>query len=218
MGNGYLSSPRGYSSGSNRLGRSTGIAFIVSICIMIAVVLPAEYGIDPTGVGKILGLKTMGEIKQSLAKEAAQEKSGTVKPVPQDGTAASQIPPEQSIAVSANPLNTQSLQRQEHQMTITLDPDQGAEVKLDMKKGMEATYSWVVNGGLINFDAHGNPYESSKSFNHSYGSGRQVEGDKGVLVASFDGLHGWFWRNRSGKKVTVTLTTSGTYLSIKRTA
>ncbi len=40
--------------------------------------------------------------------------------------------------------------------------------------------------------------------------------DSGVLEAAFDGKHGWFWRNRSSKPVTVTLRTEGDYISIKR--
>ena len=34
--------------------------------------LTAEYGTDPTGVGNVLGLTEMGEIKQQLAREAAE--------------------------------------------------------------------------------------------------------------------------------------------------
>jgi hypothetical protein len=35
--------------------------------------LPAEYGVDPTGIGGLLGLTEMGEIKQDLYAEAAAE-------------------------------------------------------------------------------------------------------------------------------------------------
>ncbi|MBF3109459.1 transmembrane anchor protein, partial [Pseudomonas aeruginosa] len=31
-----------------------------------------------------------------------------------------------------------------------------------------------------------------------------------------DGKHGWFWRNRTDKSVTVTLRTQGDYIAIKR--
>ena len=41
-------------------------------------VLPAEYGIDPTGVGKLLRLTEMGQIKQQLAEEAAADAAGVV--------------------------------------------------------------------------------------------------------------------------------------------
>ena len=49
---------------------STLIAFIAAGVVLIATVLPAEYGIDPTGVGKILGLQKMGEIKVQLENKA----------------------------------------------------------------------------------------------------------------------------------------------------
>lgn len=56
-----------------QLRRSTLIAGIGAIVIAVGVYLPAEYGTGPTGVGNILGLTEMGEIKQQLAAEAAAE-------------------------------------------------------------------------------------------------------------------------------------------------
>jgi hypothetical protein len=38
--------------------------------LLVTCVLPAEYGIDPTGVGRVLGLTQMGEVKMMLAEEA----------------------------------------------------------------------------------------------------------------------------------------------------
>ena len=38
--------------------------------MLVTCVMPAEYAIDPTGMGKVLGLTKMGEIKQSLAEES----------------------------------------------------------------------------------------------------------------------------------------------------
>jgi hypothetical protein len=45
---------------SGQLLRSTVIAVITAGVLLITIVLPAEYGIDPTGVGQALGLKQMG--------------------------------------------------------------------------------------------------------------------------------------------------------------
>lgn len=56
-----------------RLIRSTLIALAVAAALLATVVLPAEYGIDPTGVGRVLGLTRMGQIKTRLAKEAAAD-------------------------------------------------------------------------------------------------------------------------------------------------
>lgn len=48
---------------SKQLIKSTGIAIAVAAVLLVGVVLPSEYGIDPIGTGKLLGLKEMGEIK-----------------------------------------------------------------------------------------------------------------------------------------------------------
>ncbi len=55
------------------LVRSTAIALAVAVTLLLTVVLPAEYGIDPTRVGRVLGLTQMGEIKVRLAREAAED-------------------------------------------------------------------------------------------------------------------------------------------------
>lgn len=49
------------------------LALVVAAALLVSVVLPAEYGIDPTRVGRMLGLTQMGEIKMRLAREAAED-------------------------------------------------------------------------------------------------------------------------------------------------
>jgi hypothetical protein len=58
---------------SRQLVRSTLIALVGAGALLVTVVLPSEYGIDPTGAGRILGLTEMGEIKMQLAEEAAAD-------------------------------------------------------------------------------------------------------------------------------------------------
>lgn len=58
---------------SKQLLRSTFIALVAAIAILVAIVLPSEYAIDPTGIGRALGLTEMGEIKKQLAEEAAAD-------------------------------------------------------------------------------------------------------------------------------------------------
>ena len=48
----------------------------------------------------------------------------------------------------------------------------------------------------------------------SYKRGRSVGGDEGVIEAAFNGLHGWFWRNRTSETMTVTLQVEGDYSDI----
>jgi hypothetical protein len=51
----------------------TGIAFLIASIILAVAVLPAEFGIDPTGAGRLLGLTAMsdesGEISAQLMHE-----------------------------------------------------------------------------------------------------------------------------------------------------
>jgi len=80
------------------LMRSTLIAAAAALVLLVTVVLPAEYGIDPTRIGRVLGLTQMGEIKVRLAREAAADqaaddaaaeaeaKSDTTSPTPPDTT------------------------------------------------------------------------------------------------------------------------------------
>ena len=59
---------------SAQLLRSTILAAIGAAAILLVVVLPAEYGIDPTGAGRVLGLTEMGEIKRELSEEAERDR------------------------------------------------------------------------------------------------------------------------------------------------
>ena len=81
-----------------------------------------------------------------------------------------------------------------------------------MAEGAKAQYSWVVEGGKVNFDTHGDA--PGKSI--SYEKGRAVSSDAGVLEAAFTGNHGWYWRNRGQSSVKIILRTCGDYTEIKK--
>jgi hypothetical protein len=202
---------------SAQLLRSTLIAAGVAAALLVTVVLPAEYGIDPTGVGRTLGLAEMGEIKTQLAAEAEADRAkDQAAPTP-----AAPAAPEQRSSLlgsilaqlvigSAHAQTLVSAKSQE--FSVTLKPGEGTEVKADMKKGAKLTYSWKVEGGTVNHDTHGDGPGGNET---SYSKGRGVPGDEGELMAAFDGNHGWFWRNRGSAPVTVKLTASGDFGSLK---
>lgn len=188
--------------GSKQLLRSTIIALIVATFLLLAVVLPAEYGIDPTRMGRVLGLTKMGEIKTQLAEEAARDRRAD-----EVRADAPQKPDSRSAKPAAG--------EKSDELTVTLKPGQGAEIKLSMAKGAKARYEWRSSGGRVNHDTHG---DGPGGAAHSFSKGREVETDSGELIAPFDGNHGWFWRNRTDGEVTVTLKVSGEYTSVKRVA
>jgi hypothetical protein len=95
---------------------------------------------------------------------------------------------------------------------ITLAPGEGVEIKLTMIAGERVRFSWTVEGGVVNYDQHGDGGGGSMS----YEKGRAVPNQEGELEAAFDGKHGWFWRNRGKAPVTVILLTEGPYTAIER--
>lgn len=201
---------------SAQLLRSTGIAIAAAAVILVTVVMPAEYNLDPTGIGGVLGLTEMGEIKAQLAEEAeadrllmeqqAVEPQSSLSPGVLDtifglfvGAAHAQEAPVVAPAWT-------------DEITFSLDPGQGIEIKLVMEEGAVAQYDWAVTGGAVNYDTHGDGSGNSIS----YEKGRAVEADAGDLTAAFTGNHGWFWRNRGDAPVSVTLRVAGAYSEVKR--
>jgi hypothetical protein len=196
---------------SAQLLKSTIIAIVAAVAILVAIVLPSEYGIDPTGAGRVLGLTEMGEIKSQLAEEAEADRiRDQQNAVPTDAQQGSSLLDRIYAEFLVGTAHAQETRTDE--MSVTLAPGEGAEIKLVMVKGAQANYAWTANGAVVNFDTHGD----GGGQNISYEKGRGVAEDEGVLEAAFDGNHGWFWRNRTDAPVTVTLKTSGAYSDIKR--
>lgn len=192
---------------SRQLLRSTVIALGVALVLLVTVVMPAEYAVDPTGVGRLLGLTQMGEVKKAIAEENAGPAVAS-----QEMAAPAVAAAPATASTEASPI----VAARQDEISITLQPGQGAEVKLEMTKGAQVNYLWTANGGKVNYDAHGDPYGAPRDFYHGYSKGKQTPQDEGVLTAAFDGKHGWFWRNRGDAPVTVTLRVSGDYIDILR--
>jgi guanyl-specific ribonuclease Sa len=158
----------------------------------------------------------MGDIKMSLAQEAAAEKQATAQATQEAPVATAVVKTVSEAPVAAEPQPSSAIAspvRQDETM-LTLAPNEGAEIKVVMKKGEKVTYSWSTNGGVANFDVHGDSKELNIDY-HGYYKGRE-KSNEGVLEAAFDGSHGWFWRNRTANPLTVTLKTNGTYTDIKK--
>jgi hypothetical protein len=193
-----------------KLIKSTIVAMTLAAIVLVTAVLPAEYGIDPTGIGNILGLTKMGEIKVSLAQDAAAEIAAA-----ESMKAEAQKPEPQKIAEPVAKVVKKTVETQDKppvktdSITLSLKPNQGKEVKVKMVKGGQVSYKWKTSNGRANFDIHGDSAQLKIDyFNYSKGSS---ESSEGVLEAEFDGKHGWFWRNRTGKPMTITLEVEGEF-------
>jgi hypothetical protein len=194
---------------TKKLVKSTVLAAIGAGVLLITVVMPAEYAIDPTGFGKLTGLQQMGEIRVSLAEEAAQEEATKIAST---GTPATEVKPEpvsQEVATPTPQTDIVATATRKDTTNFTLAPNESIEIKATMNKGQKVNFEWI-SSGKINFDYHADSKKLKIKY-HGYAKGVGQDSDKGVIEAAFDGNHGWFWRNRSKKTVTVTLTTNGEY-------
>lgn len=190
---------------SAQLLRSTVLAFVAAMVILVTIVMPAEYNIDPTGIGRLIGLAEMGEIKTELAREAEE-----------DRLRAETADQQSSLFESLLGLVVSSAQAQEawkDEFSFTLEPGEGIEWKLVMEEGMSAEFSWATDAGRVNFDLHGD----GGGQKISYEKGRGTTGETGVLTAAFTGNHGWFWRNRDSEDITVRVRLRGDYSALKQT-
>ena len=202
---------------TRQLIRSTMIALFVAVTLLVTVIVPAEYAIDPTGVGRMLGMTQMGELKATLAQEVAADASAQpVAITPAQVPTAVQKAPQAATPVVKQPVSGPKPALKSDEMTVTLKPGEASEIKLEMLNSKTVSYEWSTNGGPVNHDTHGEPYNGPEGYYHSYSKAKQVKGDKGELTAIFDGTHGWFWRNRGKSDVTITLKTKGEYLKVKR--
>lgn len=174
-----------------QLIKATVIAAGAAIAILITAVLPAEYGIDPTGLGKTMGLTALSDASAQTAKAPPPAVTETV----------SEPSPMAAVSKTATPYRSDEL-------SLTLQPNEGAEIKALLRKGEQFVFSWVADGGKVNFDMHGEPPNAGDKFT-SYWKGKQQASAQGAFVAPFDGTHGWYWRNRGDKAVTIKVKVSG---------
>ncbi len=183
---------------TRQLNRATLAAAGVAAVLLVTTVLPAEYGVDPTGIGRVLGLTPMGEVKRAAAapSEAAAEAEAA-----DNGDILLDEEPATPTAAAGGSLGS---------VQLTLAPGQGEEVKATMNAGEEFTYEWSTGGPKIHFELHGEPKDAKGSEFTSFEKATSA-GAKGKFRAPFDGTHGWYWRNDTSAPVTVTVNATGTF-------
>jgi hypothetical protein len=198
-------SPDWQAPSGRRIALSVGVAAIVAAIVLVVAVLPAEYGIDPTGVGRALGLDELNapasrtiEVRDVIGgNERVREVEIPAfnEPVPLPNPAVHQV--------EDRPVQTRT-------MTVTLDVDQETEVKTVLRASKVIEYTWKTDGGLVYCDMHGHDPAAGQEFFVRYREDQEGATEAtGSLVAPFDGEHGWYWLNLHDGPVTITLTVTG---------
>jgi hypothetical protein len=205
-----------------KLLTATAIALVAAIAILIAFVLPAEYGIDPLGTGRALRLTDLANASERPARPAPE-------PAAQSGAANDAKPEITSINPELVPSptgdaptvkNTFIAQRRPFQFDsreYTLAPGEGMEIKYNMRKGAGLTYSWTASATLF-YEFHGEPnVKPAGKEGTDYYESYDLDDKKGkteshgTFLAPSTGIHGWFWENKSDKPVNLKLVSAGFY-------
>jgi hypothetical protein len=173
-----------------RIALAAGAALLVAGIILVVAVLPAEYGVDPTGIGRRLGLTAMSDVAKSVEALGAGR------------TAAA--------AGGVQTLAPRDRQFQEETVDFTVGPGEFIEYKYRLDKGEALLYSWKATGP-VNVDVHAEPDGAPRGYAESYEKRDRVTQASGTLTAPFSGIHGWYWQNQGKAGVTVTLSSAGFY-------
>lgn len=182
---------------------------VVAIGLLVGVVLPAEYGMDPTGLGRATGLIDLARAAPVMRNQDFGET--LVFNVADYDTTAERV--EGSIkglvSIQDAPFKTETI-------LIEIADLGEVEHKFIMEEDMGLVYAWRVletEGDGVYYDFHGHPMAADRDdypadFEMTYS---KSEGDhqNGSFTAPFGGLHGFYFMNLEEGPITVELTVSG---------
>ena len=174
-----------------RLALAAGAALLAAGVLLVAVVLPAEFAVDPLGTGARLGLLQLGEVGQQVKALEANATS------PAGASLAAIIAPQEKPF-------------QEETVEFKIAAGEGMEYKYRLDKGEALLYSWSATAP-VNYELHAEPDGAPAGYAQSYEKKSATAQAAGTLNAPFAGIHGWYWENTTGQEVTVTLKSAGYY-------
>jgi hypothetical protein len=111
-------------------------ALLVASALVVCVVLPAEYGVDPLGVGALLGL----DLLAAAPAQAVEAPSGATANTP----------------VLEGPVGHYAGAYQADSAEFTLGPYEYVEYKYRLEKDASMLYSWTASAAIVH-DFHGAP-------------------------------------------------------------
>jgi hypothetical protein len=166
---------------------AAGAALLVAGLVLVMFVLPAEYAVDPLGIGARTGLLDIGVVGQQV--DALEAAAGT-------GQAQAAI-----IVAQERPFHEETVE-------FSLGPREGMEYKYRLDKGQALLYSWTASVP-VSYEAHAEPDGGPRGYAPSYEKGTGRSTASGTLTAPFSGIHGWYWENPTNQSITVTLSAAG---------
>ena len=167
--------------------KATLVALVIAAIVLTVAVLPAEYGIDPLGAGRALGLDRLF---------AASEEA-----------TANEANPSGLVTTEVKPIHPQLNQYRVDTREFKIPPMTGMEFKYELDKGATMLYEWK-SSFFVDFDFHTEPEGAPQGTSDSFEKGTAAQA-RGGYTAPYDGIHGWYWENKTDREITLTLSASG---------
>lgn len=202
--------------GPTRSGLAKGAfwTFVGAIVVTVLIILPAEYGIDPTGLGGKIGLTRLAGVSAPDIDTEPRIVEGAFPQVSPDDEFDFYEPETLGDPFSRThdrPFRTES-------MLIDLAMYEQVEVKAVMQQGDALIYSWkLVEGEVVYSDFHADPLEVENYPELYWIRYLEREGAEasGSLVAPYYGNHGWYWLNIEENPIKIELEVSGYFDSVE---
>ncbi len=180
---------------TRRLLKATASAIVVATITLFTTVLPAEYGIVPTGIGARLGLDALAATAEAAKLSASS--AATTHATPVNETAAYEaLAAKAAVAFGENAgqsfdtkaLSSRGMPYRRDNLSVMLPPGKGAEVKALLKSGDGMVFHWKATGDVA-LDMHGERTGIKNAWT-SYAVESVQREASGTFVAPFDGSHG----------------------------
>jgi len=184
--------------------KSVSIAFLIGVLVFVTAVLPAEYGKDPLGTGKLFGFSNL-YIKENSFQ--LNFKKIELKDV---GSPSAIVKPLEAN----NPAPEKQFDLIQDSIIVKIPAKKGIEYKVKMLKYGSAKYAWYSqNNEIVFLDFHGEVEEKNPPKEVFYESYTVAYSNNmaGTFTAPFKGKHGWYFKNLSDKEITIIIKLKGQY-------
>ena len=132
------SDPQTITLTNSALLKYTMFSLVFAAITLLTIILPAEYNIDPTGIGHELGLTVFHNVKSETStplssQEAAEKSKGATETI-----------------------------------EVIVPAGRGVEYKFIMAQYQKLEYEWITDSSALYFDLHGEPEGDTTGYFESY--------------------------------------------------
>lgn len=189
--------------------KSIILAFFIGTIILLVAVLPAEYGIDLLGTGKLFGFSKLHNKEVEMNKTSTTGLNFKKITLNDVGSSTDILKPIEAN----NPPPKQQFLKREDVIKVIVPAKKGIEYKVKMLKYGSMKYEWSTTDQIVFTDFHGEVKQDNPPKDVFYESYTVAYSNNmgGTLTAPFEGKHGWYFKNLIDDDVVVIIKLKGEY-------